>query len=259
MKPAEAQKNILEKWPMIETAEVLDDIIEVEVIGARCGIVKCTRKIANFSVEHFYPATEVPANIISRPGVTNIFFNQTLDENSLKYSKSTETVRQKNYQTTVNERGLEFVYIAEVEKLLREQKILKSDSDKIKDYPNKIALISLPKESIIIALADTGQDASGRTNPNRTVIIFHTENNKKLLEFLSKHKQLGLNAIFSLLLSKELTPEFPIDDQRSHAFYAIENNIVEPFITEAQLKKFEINKQDGTLLGRVKRLRPIEE
>ena len=251
MKPNQATQYILERWPLQEAVKILEVIDEVEFLCFQGLTTRLTREQDSFSIPFFYLGSlNLNKQSIINFGSTNIFWQKDISEEDLQssFGHSSEATQQNYYQNI----GLDDVYKEEVEKLLKFQRKI-SEEDSLNSHSNTMVIVALPKEQRVLVLAEIGERATNRNK--KEPIIFQTKEVPKLVNFLSTYKQQGLNAIFSLILSQELTPQasFP----RNLSFYTNE----EPktlITTDGQLEEFEFKRYGKTSIGSAKRLRPLK-
>lgn len=251
--PEAAKQYIKEKWPMKEAVDVLKDLNWAEIIPFQTYKARFDTAKDGFKVTGLKSLTEVTPN---GSDMTNIFFEKPLNEAQVKKLPIEEEKVQRYYQLgggDVDSPSLRKVYIKEVERLLKEKKII-YDRHTLEDHEDKLIIVQLPKEKTILVLTPI-REWSYRNTSRFSTLIFNfssTQNSKKFVDFLYKHNVAGLNAFYSLLLSEQLTPDIPIND-RYQTFF-VNDYIKKPILAaEASLKEYPI--QEGLS---VYRLRSIE-
>lgn len=248
-KKDEAVQFIKENWPVNEAAKLLDDIKQVDIIGVQLHSAQFKRLGDIFSV----PVYNVGGQDLFpyfKP-FRNIFFDKNFGEADLKFVESTEWTHQANYEKI----SMENMYRMEVERVLKSQNKM-NERASLKDWKNTMAIITIRDENLVLVISGVGERGTGRIGEPKT-ILFETKNPEKLVNFLSANRTIGMNALFSLLASSELTPSIPFD--RSETYYGSQDKPQGPlFVTTTKLVEVDIySRTKKTSLGKVKRLQPL--
>ncbi len=249
MKREAAIDFIRSNWPVNEAAKLLDDLEQVDIIGIQLHSAQFVRNDSTFSVPVFnVGGADISPNF--KP-FRNIFFDQIFGEAELKFVESPE----RTYQASYEKISMDIMYRTEVERLLKKTKQIR-DNASLGDWKNSMSITSIPDKNLVIVMAGVGERGTGRIGSPKP-IIFQTKNTDKLVDFISSNRTLGMNAIFSLLASSELTPEIPFD--RSETYYGSDNKPLGPlFIAKAKLVDIDLySNSRKKSLGKVRRLEPM--
>src|SRR3989339_1724063 len=243
--------HILEKWPLEAATKIIPLIDNLEIIPFQSYHIRLDNKETHFEHSLLKKESEIG---VTESGLTNIFFEKLLNEVQVRNLPRVEEILQRFYQVGERPRvttSLLKVYTHEATSLLKKSKII-SDRPNIgvNDYPNSIFIIKITGKNQMLIFTPIRESALERGAFNHAAMLFSfstSENIDKFADFILEKNCLDLDAIFSLLFSKDLTPNIQ-NENRNKIFYVNEEQ-KKTFQIEARLEEFSVG--DGVVVKRL--------